>query len=620
MKVFGGSLGSLGSLVTLTLLLLGGADGGYLTQREKNKKKAGYNETSALDWIIRECTPVPVRNRGVGQCLTWSTGMEHETLVVHGREDQVDEYVVNVGAVALQMSRYGRAFGLDREAHSVAIYLQNTGVEFSGRECAGLNELNFRAMAESVSLSPERLSLDSAFCQISRLDSEILGVLGESPVEAAISKRYGDIRRPRSGMSAHLGLYTRTGGKTHVCSSCQGCDLKDYTGSYHISISLPRDADGWVAYDEDILEQSGECSRTYFGPGPPDSGVTAARDSWVEAHANLANMIQWVEPLIMAVFGASDSEAVCDNGRFVEGSYRTMNSGWGVPGTTDVRTFNDTATGRYSDRGFDWMLEVAPSSCRKVLGCAEEGMGTDIRTLAAVATEDAPDTPPMEVGHGIELRFLDNFPIENLKTVYRFVALIAEASRVHLAESYVYDDPGWVRSAQRSILEGWNAILPPSYVSSLESSLDIDLSGLNGRTRAFDVLNDLYARLWAKHGDGFWTGLLLDDVAPDGGGSVNVNVDVNPNRESWETGALLAGITPDTLRDMFGSGGVPVEISDLHLSGSGVDCLDDVEDMVYLAESLGMVDAIETNPDGSVKSVTLLPEGGGDRYTSHPRC
>lgn len=73
---------------------------------------------------------------------------------------------------------------------------------------------------------------------------------------------------------------------------------------------------------------------------------------------NFANKVQWIEPLFLAVMGAPDSEAVCDSDEFIEGSYRTMSSGWGVPGTTDVRTFGDVGTGRYCQTGYEWLLEV----------------------------------------------------------------------------------------------------------------------------------------------------------------------------------------------------------------------------------------------------------------------
>lgn len=278
-------------------------------------------------------------------------------------------------------------------------------------------------------------------------------------------------------------------------------------------------------------------------------------------------MVQWVEPLFLAVYGASDSEAVCDDGEFVEGSYRTMSSGWGIPGSTDVRTFGDVGTGRFSHTGFDWMLELVNDTASRsgVLGCTAEGMGSDIRTIqsspsssssaagdlptcqciledavdaSANGTDEsgtsdaapgatAPALPPMSVGHGIEIRVFDNFPTENLKSVYKVVALLAEASRVHNAESYTYDHAGWKASAQAAMEEGWNAALDADYVSGLEKSLGVDLSFLQGNTQAFDVFSELCVKLIEAHKDGFWTGLLLDDVV-----DVGLVMD-NPNRDSW---------------------------------------------------------------------------------------
>lgn len=575
----------------------GGPRGGYMGKKGKGH---GYNETSSLGWVVNDCAAkLGLRpSSGIKECITWSTGLEHESLVVHGGDDQVGEYVVNVGTLAIQMARYGRAFGLDHDTQSIAVYLHNTGVEFSGRECAGINEINFKAMAESVSITHEHLDFDSAFCQIATLDSKILDVLSSSPGEVSISKEFGTIHHPRSGMSSNLGLYTRSGGKIHKCSPCDGCRLKDYTGSYHLSISLPHDSDGWVAYDETILTRSGSCSSTYGGyKNKNDPGETPL-DTWVEAHSNLANMIQWVEPLILAVFGSPDSESVCDNGKFVEGSYRTMNSGWGVPGTTDVRTFGETGTGRYSGEGFDWMLNVAPESCLGVFGCVEQGMGSDIRTKSPPSECDVSNNENtlMGVGHGFELRFLDNFPLEHLKDVYRLIALLSEASRVHTAKSYIYGDEGWEYSAQQAILEGWNSILSPDYVSSLELVLDVDLSALDGSVQAYEVLKEVYFQLSLKHANGFWTGLLLHDkeMSPMG----------NPNREGWEIGARLAGITPEFIKDTFGlseDSSATVYIEDIE----GCNCFDDIEDLVYLAESFGMVDTIESNHDGSVKGVTF---------------
>lgn len=91
------------------------------------------------------------------------------------------------------------------------------------------------------------------------------------------------IHPPRSGMSSELGLYTRTGGKTHTCSACSTCDLKDYTGSYHVSISLPHDPEGWILYDEAALSvDGGACSETYVRDCAHDGEMPLS--VWVDAH------------------------------------------------------------------------------------------------------------------------------------------------------------------------------------------------------------------------------------------------------------------------------------------------------------------------------------------------
>ena len=583
----------------------------YSSEEEENnggKKEVGYNETSALKWIIDACSDHDQKQKNrLGSCLMWSTGLEHETFLVHRKDEQIDEYVVNAGSVALQMSRYGRAFKLDKETHSVAVYLQETGVAFSGKACAGINEINFKAMAESVSMNHKHLTFDTAFCHIDTLDTKIIEVLSANPGDKVLVERFGEIRPPRSGASADLGLYTRTGGKDHVCSPCDGgCNLKDYTGSYHISISLPYYSDGYVAYDESILNRYDDgkikCSKD-FKREQVDTEETA-RDVWVKAHVNLSNMIQWVEPLIIAVFGSADPESVCDDGNFVEGSYRTMNAGWGVPGTTDVRTFGEVGTGRYSDVGFDWLLDVAPRSSVGIFGCVEKGMGSDIRTKSD--TEEHEMRPedtiaPMNVGQGIEVRVLDNFSgLEHLKTAYHLIALLAEVSRTHVSENYVYKHAGWKKSAQQSVLNGWNAILDSEYISSLEEVLDVDLSELNGNKQAFEVFNELYTQLHLKHSEGFWTNLFLEDVSMQKVG--------NPNRNSWELDSKRVGLTPPVLREIFGLDGkssTVVYMNDLNLTR----CMDDAEDLVYLAESLGMVESIEKNTDGTVSSATFLPKG-----------
>eukprot|EP00752_Nemacystus_decipiens_P004864 g4427.t1 len=577
----------------------------YYSSKIKGK---GFDPFSAMGWLTDGCPgdrTSDEKDHLYKSCARWSTGLEHESFLVHRKDEFKEEYVVNVGTVATQMSRYGRVFGLDRETHSVAVYLEHTGVEFSGRSCAGINEVNFKGMAESVSTGHKQLTFDSAFCQIQVLDEKIIEVVSASPGESNLFATLGEIHPPRSGMSSELGLYTRTGGKTHTCSTCTTCDLKDYTGSYHVSISLPHDPEGWILYDEAALSEDGTtCSATYERECGHEGETPLS--VWVGAHANFANMVQWIEPLLLAVFGSPDDQSVCDHGEFIEGSYRTISSGWGVPGTTDVRTFGVTGTGRYTHKGFDWLLEVVPSSDAGIFGCTEEGMGSDIRTKSSVDEHfmlPGEELPPMDVGNGLEIRVFDNFPLENLQAVYRVLALLAENSRVYDAVGYVYEDAGWKASAQEAMKEGWNGVLAPAYVDSLEVNLGLDLSALGNNSQAFDVFTEVHTRLLGRHSDGLWTRLLLDDV---GFGPALAN----PNRDSWERAAVDAGVTPSTIREALGGSGDDgppglVQLDDV--TGGDCGCGDDLEDLVYLAQAFSMVDVLETNADGSVKAVRLHP-------------
>lgn len=575
----------------------------------EKKKDAGYNYKNSLSWITDKCNEkhACTSKTETKECVKWSTGLEHESFLVHRKEGSMVEHVINSGTVALQMYRYGRAFGLSKEQHSVAVYLERTGVEFSGRACANINDINFKAMAESVTTSHMHVTYDEGYCQLSVLDDTILNVISSSPGEIEISKTLGEVQRPRTGMGSDLGIYTRTGGKTHKCSSCGECELKDYTGSYHISISLPYDEDGWILYDENYT-----CPRTN---SPTNLGETP-QSTWVDAHINFSNMFQWVEPLLLAVLGSADSESVFDNGTYVEGSFRTMASGWGVHGTTDVRNFGTNGTGRYSQSGFEWLLESITDPYSGLLGCEKEGMGADIRTKAPSDWEGKDnEMPPLEVGHGVELRVFDNFPSEHLPMVYRLITLLAENSRVSKTESFVYDNLSWKNTIKSSMREGWNSNVEDEYIRELETNLDIDLSGLSGNNMAFSVFEELFKVLSEKNSAGLWTGILLDDTTDLVHGNYTLT---NPNRESWEIGAMNSGVTPKSIREMFNidykfTGELVMsDISDFEYD-------EDLDDLVYLAQTLGMVESIELNSDGTIYSAVFFPMSSYKGYKS-PVC
>ena len=423
-----------------------------------------------------------------------------------------------------------------------------------------------------------------------------------------------------------------------------------------MSLALPLSPEGWVARDESILLDSDTCAPedpSLLGGGIGDTTLQSLfswldsfvgdedakqkQESWIEANMNLANMIQWIEPLLVSVFGSADAEAVCDAGVFTEGSFRSMETGWGVPGTTDVRTFKTQGIGRYVQENFDWMFpnstEVMPSHYREDLsGCIEDGMGADIRTRSTVnehRMRPGETLPPMEVGSGIEIRIFDNFPIEHVPQVYRMIVFVAEAGRRFTAPEYIYDNDDWADAIQSVMREGWNAILPAGYVRAMAAALNLPaafMESLKQNFQAFHVYTELYKALWEAHSEGMWSVLMLDDL-PD-----ELPALANPNRDSWEIGAINKGITPSKVADLLGLNqsllphvlkmtelkptdditpigldlsDLPrvVKITDVKLSDDS--CREDVEDLVYLAERFGMVSDIHTGSEGSVESFFL---------------
>jgi hypothetical protein len=251
--------------------------------------------------------------------------------------------------------------------------------------------------------------------------------------------------------------------------------------------------------------------------------------------------------------------------------------------------------------------KVLPSAYQERLsGCIEEGMGSDIRIKSKVDEHSlGPDEklPPMTLFEGFEIRILDNSPIKHLPQIYRFIVLIAEASRLHEAPEFIYDNQAWASAIQSVMREGWNAILPQEYISDLLVALDLRDVNFEQK-QAYQVFQRIFEALWEKHAGGMWTGLLLDDIPQ------TMPLFTNPNRESWEIGATNMGITPFSVLDILGlpmgSTG-EVRVSDLQIHVDfGLDCTEDVEDFIYLAEKFGRVDTIILESDGSVESFRLL--------------
>ena len=411
-------------------------------------------------------------------------------------------------------------------------------------------------------------------------------------------------------------------------------------------MSLPSTPEGWVARDESILADRDTCAAaegndaaqaqasnepSIYNPfswlySLAVEGDKKKQEEWIEAHMNFGNMIQWIEPLLVAVFGSADADAICDSALYTEGSFRNMETGWGLPGTTDVRSFKTQGFGRFVKDNFDWIFPnttdaLPPAYHENLYGCINDGMGADIRTKNLVNEhhlQPGETLPPIEVGRGIELRLFDNFPIEHLPQAYRIVAFVAEAGRHFTAPEYVYNNADWINAVHSVMREGWNAVLPEGYVRAMSAALNLPESfteSLEQNFQAFHVYTEVYHALWDAHSEGMWSVLLVDNLPHE------MPPLANPNRDSWELGAINKGLTPDSVFELFGltlHQDLPrvVQMTDVKLSDD--TCGEDLEDLVYLAERFGMVSDIAINREGGVESFTLKHSDDWDRSFSAP--
>jgi len=155
------------------------------------------------------------------KCVRWAVGLEHESMLVHRKEGSLEEYAIDANKILREMARYGPIHGLTKRQHALAVEAYHDGAEFSGRQCAGSIDLNYKTMMESVSKDAREISFDGAYDQVREIDNTFMIMTNSHPFIAKVTEDIGlgNITRPLTGMSSQLGMYQRTGGMWHAVSS-----------------------------------------------------------------------------------------------------------------------------------------------------------------------------------------------------------------------------------------------------------------------------------------------------------------------------------------------------------------------------------------------------------------
>ena len=244
----------------------------------------------------------------------------------------------------------------------------------------------------------------------------------------------------------------------------------DYTGSYHINITLP-----WKKYTR--------------------------LSTFIKQHQEFARQIQWIEPLLISAFSSTDPRAVGDSNKYTEGSYRVMITGWGNFAGSDIRKLDFELLDRKATHKIQWRENKYQ---KQLITYCKSTMGGDLRNISEKFA-DKTKNEIMKKGEGIEIRIFDHFPTKYIKNLIEIIIIIADNS---LKQNYsqkspmVYKDKDWIKNIKNIINQGWNANLTEEYINKLKTNLDIKFDCES--TKTYDIFTCLIKELFEKNKNGLF--------------------------------------------------------------------------------------------------------------------
>ena len=435
--------------------------------------------------------------------MTWGIGLEHEMHLFHIPTSQsstkIDGFIAfDSLEPSLELVENNKDYPLlsipDKE------HLERIPFEASGRKCHGhwvLRKIPI-SMPEFVTTDPfgvrGKRKMDSYVDELMQRENKFIDQLNYIPIVRQRVRRYGPIAPYPFGMSNYIKVskpQTRMKGDKY---SFERELYEDYTGSYHVTITLP------------------------FDPSKTD---IADQQKFLQAHENFANQLQWLEPLLIGSFFSADQKSIGTTEKRVKGSFRVMMTGWGNLAGSDVRKFN-VGVGRYADIKANWRKGLHFHGIEKLKHCdnvtirepgAVAALSSNFRTFGSTD----PSRPwhresgvGMTMPNGIEFRIFDNFDSRSLIHLCRFIVFVAENSRIHQSDGYVYENPEWINAVQEIMKHGWKAQLTKTYVDLLRKNLGIKLK--TNSLKAFDIMIAITNELYHLHRDGDWTYLMSDNL------------------------------------------------------------------------------------------------------------
>ena len=397
-------------------------------------------------------------------------------------------------------------FGLTDEEKR---FIENTTWELSGRQvknCVKGEDITWLSdrvpilMPEIISTNFANRTIDSICKEIIKLEDHYVEIQMKNPHTKEKVEKYGPLTTHLCGSNSEILLP-----KQPTIFSKEYIFRKktriDYLGSYHITVTLP--------HTRDINTKD-----------------------FVKMHQNMAQQIQWLEPLMVTAF-FSPTQAAVGNPEHNEpkGSYRVMTIGWGNFGGSDIRKMGTSGLDRGSSyKHSQWRKTLNFKGTQKLNECAKIapvqykksksihtgdfrtfGIERDLKKCEKLynpsdCVTGRADGKPMAPPYGMEIRIFDHFPSEYLIELMRIVILIGCNSQRHPAKDYVNSDKRWINALRAIMRDGWNALVEIKYINALRTNLGLPVN--TSSMLAFDIFKQIVHELFEINKDAYFNKIM----------------------------------------------------------------------------------------------------------------
>ena len=400
-------------------------------------------------------------------------------------------------------------------------FLNSIPFETTGRKCNGKVVINYlpsiirkgesEKMPEFITGYPFILGkFEDYINELEFNQKRFFNIIEKIKYSKSQINKYGEFTSYPFGMSSYIKMPKDCKSKYTFNKN----KYTDYTGSYHITITLP-------------------------------FTKKTTTKNFIEKHQNFANQLQWIEPLLLTAYFSADDKSMGTTKKKVKGSFRVMKVGWGNFAGSDVRKFNK-GIGRYANIKSYWRDGLIFDEIEKLRPCyppsaparREGGISTLSSNFRTFGSTD-PKRPDHRVSgaamtkpNGIEIRIFDHFKIKHLISLCGLITYVAENSRNFKTKNYVYKNKSWKEAMHKIMEDGWCALLDESYINELRKNLNLKIKTKS--VVAWDILETIYIELFKKNSKGLYSKLLLKK-----NNIKNLAKLPKINMNSWELGFLL---------------------------------------------------------------------------------